>query len=238
MKIGIVIPYHNDKIFEDNINKSLDKIVDSDVRYVKIADQINDSIFKKYNRGIEYFKKEGLSEGDIVIFAHEDSQLIDPVFFEKIKMVFELKKDVGVLGFIGTSKLDNSAAWWMCEKEQHRGRIAQGHTDGSTTELLKKVGYFEDLVMVDGFCFATRFELANSIKFDDITFDGWHFYDADYCLSVLDRGYKIAVADILSYHMSTGPLTPDWFKSRSKFIDKWTKKGFKFPITLNSFKNK
>jgi len=49
-------------------------------------------------------------------------------------------------------------------------------------------------------------------------------------------GYDVGIIDILVKHDSEGPLSESWYINRNKFIGKWTKKGYTFPITKVQFK--
>jgi len=121
-----------------------------------------------------------------------------------------------------------------------RGHILQESLKNSSVHHLIKgpVGFFVDLVVVDGLCFAVSGDLLiNGLRFDESTYGGFDFYDIDMCFSVLEKGKKIACCDILIQHRSVGDINdkPDWTKSRDKFISKWEAKGVKFPVTKDYF---
>lgn len=235
--IALIVARHNDQIFNDNLKKSIDKLSDK-IKVFEVPNIENDNMFKKYNRGIKHFREnQNFQDDDILVFVHEDAQLIDEYFTEKLEYIFQVRKDVGVVGFIGTQKFEDKGGWWLVnenDKDKLKGRIIQGYGNGKQSELFKEVGYYEDIVSVDGFCFATTMKVAEELGFDENTYDGWHFYDVDFCFSALQKGYKIAVVDILTFHESEGPLTQDWFDSRIKFLNKWGKK-IQFPATVSSF---
>ena len=71
-----------------------------------------------------------------------------------------------------------------------------------------------------------------------MTYDGFHFYEADICLAALSAGWKVAVGDILCEHGSEGPIPDSWHNSKRKFLTKWKSKGVSFPVTVDSFKTK
>jgi hypothetical protein len=92
------------------------------------------------------------------------------------------------------------------------------------------------MVMVDGLFFAIRGSLLlDGLRFDDKTFDGFDFYDADICFQVLSRGYKVACIDTMVCHKSIGEIInkDGWTKNKDKLINKWS--WGTFPINSKSF---
>ena len=58
-----------------------------------------------------------------------------------------------------------------------------------------------EVVAVDGFCFFMRKDLFEHVSFDEKTFKGFHLYDMDICMQVIDAGYKVCVfRDVLTEH--------------------------------------
>jgi hypothetical protein len=199
-----------------------------------------ESIFVKYNAGIRQCINEGLKPDDVVAFIHEDVKLLDPAFLNKVSSVFDSKSDVGMLGVAGTSVLTESGAWWHNAPDLLRGHVIQEHPEGGARHLIKgPIGFFDDLVAVDGLCFFIRGKLftEENLVFDDKTYDGYHFYDIDTSLQVLEKGYKVACADILLQHGSVGNIKEDkkWHENRDKLISKWKNKGVSFPLTNKHF---
>ena len=74
------------------------------------------------------------------------------------------------------------------------------------------------------------------VRFDDGIYNGKDLYNTDFCLQVLEKGYKIAIADIL-LHQAKRPEnmadSKEWNDERTKTLEKWSK--YDLPITINSF---
>jgi len=197
------------------------------------------SMFEKYNSGIQAWiedYKMPLQDNDILCFMHEDIEIIDKDFTEKVEYIFNNRPKVGVLGVIGTKSFAETGGWWLTSSDKLSGHIIQGRPDLSESfHMIKKIEYTEDAVSVDGCIFLVRASLAKQLLFDDSTFGGYHFYDCDYCYSTLEKGFHIAIADILVSHASEGPMDNTWIENRNKFISKWKSKGLIFPVTKASF---
>jgi hypothetical protein len=215
------------------------------VRVFNCVDDVTEpnTISHKYARGIKALKNNELKDDDIIILSHNDTNFLDNHFREKVELVFS-EKDIALLGFVGTKELKESACWWENSSNNLRGHLIQGSKDkspGDGFHLIKGlVGYFDDLVAVDGMCLITlgKYLRAGGIEIDTQTYVGNHFYDLDLCMSFLTKGFKIGVADILVYHKSEGKSNEneEWKTERDKFIAKWKNKGIEFPVTYESIK--
>lgn len=197
-----------------------------------LDNNFGNSIFRKYNAGISM-----IDDADILVFMHDDVTILDSNFEKKTEMVFNRFPDVAILGVIGTTVFNANGGWWMCDRRTETiGHIIQGHPDKSEHHLIEKIGFSKNVVTVDGCCFMARAELFKNgtLKFD-ASYEGYHFYDADICIQAKHKGFNVAVADILIKHESEGPMNKTWFKNKQMFIDKWTGKGYSFPLTSKSF---
>jgi len=204
-----------------------------------------ENIFKKYNASIEALFKTDLKDDDIIIFAHSDVGIIDNIFKEKLELLFSEKNDVAVVGIAGAIELTERGGWWMTTPDKMRGHLIQGKEGGGQGEgfHLQKgaIGYFDDVIAVDGCIMVTlgRF-IKEGLAFDDKTYDSSDFYDIDFCFRAQEMGYKVAVADILVYHQSSGMgvFNEAWKDSKDRFIKKWSDKGLVMPFTRDQFKMK
>jgi GT2 family glycosyltransferase len=71
---------------------------------------------------------------------------------------------------------------------------------------------------LDGVFFATRREVAERIRFDAETFDGWHGYDTDFTFRCHLAGYRIAVClDVPLIHFSNGNVDREWLRYAARF---------------------
>jgi len=237
--VKVMCAVNNEQKYEDYLKKSLTehRIMCAEIMQTKGEEQ--KSIFLKYNHGIEQLlSQNSIGNDDVICFIHEDVSLLDPFFKNKIQHVFDQKRDVGVLGVVGSKKLNEKCAWWMNDSKDLRGHLQQENGAQSYHLVKGSVGFFDDLVCVDGFFFAVRGELLlNGLRFDSENFDGYDFYDLDICFKVLEMGYKVAVADIFLLHSSpgNGAFKPSWNKQKDIFTKKWISKGKNFPITKEDF---
>jgi len=248
MNFKFIIPRLGDgdeQKFKTFTEPSLKKI---GVQAFQVFDQNKEkpeNIFNKYNAGIESLLQNNLQDDDIIVFMHSDVGIIDNIFKEKVELVFNEKPDVAILGIAGAIELNSKGGWWMTTEEKMRGHLIQGNNGGGNAEgfhLIKgSIGYFDDLVCVDGCILITKGKfIKEGLIFDVKTFEYNDFYDIDFCFQAIEMGYKVAVADILIFHQSSGMGVYDdkWKSSKQKFIDKWTKEDRQLPFTRDQFKMK
>jgi hypothetical protein len=235
--IYAAIAKNNDSVFSSYLVPFLDRY---NIKACIASDEEGkrDSIFVKYNQCITALINEGLKNDDIVLFVHEDVKLLDPNFVSKLELMFSEKKDVGLVGVVGVTELSENCRWWDNKPDKLKGHIIQENGQQAYHMVKGMVGYSDDLVAVDGLCFAVRADLLlGGLRFDD-TFKGFHFYDLDICCQILSMGHKIAIADILVLHKSIGDISKSegWMENKDKFFKKWSV-GYKFPLTSRGFIN-
>ncbi len=198
-----------------------------------IDNTLGDSMAKKYNYAIENIVLK--NDDPIICFRHDDTKIITPldVCNYKLTKLYE-NGDVGIAGVIGTIALDTNCTWWNGVLRAGgrwtygSGYIIQGgkDKDGKPIEYPMKEhpGVHDYLATVDGCCmFFPKWIFEEGLRFDE-NLAGFHFYDTDISLQVLERGYKVSTIDITIKHFSEGK-PPEIFEQLKKvFFDKWNKK--------------
>lgn len=243
--VKFVVPIHDDKVYNDILGSSISKLGSGVIEITNSNPNINESIYTKYQTGVETIKSSDFSDDDIIVFAHEDVGIVDDNFIEKVNMIFDKKKDVGLVGIMGTTVLEESCAWWQTSENNLRGHLVQGNGSPSNRgDYLKKgkIGFFDDLVAIDGCIMITTAKVVKEhINFDLDTFEFYNdFYNLEMCMQILEARYKIAVADIFIFHKSTsnGYLSESWIEAKDKFKNKCLDKGYTFPLTVEKIKER
>jgi len=238
--IYFIVARKDQTTFETYLKESVDNI---DSTLFQITGE--ESLCQKYNIGIKSCIDNDLKADDIVIFVHEDVKLLDHFFQEKVEKVFSEKQDVGILGIAGTTKFVELGGWWMTNSDNLRGDLIQ-EVDKAENHLIKGgMGYYDDLVAIDGLIMMVRGSvLLDGLRFDDKFESSFDFYDINFCFDfLLKTNLKIAVAHILVQHRSQGlgSLSQEWKDAKKNLIDKYKALGLTFPITaekIREFKEK
>lgn len=192
-----------------------------------------DSMAKKYNYAIENIVLK--NNDPIICFRHNDCTIKMPIDVcdYKLTKLFE-EKDVGLAGVIGTIALDTNCTWWNGVPRAGgrwtygSGYIIQGGVgqDGKPVEypMNDHPGVHDYLATVDGCClFFPRWVFEEGLRFDE-NLKGFHFYDTDISLQVLERGLKVSTIDITVKHSSEGKPPKEFEELKKHFFEKWNKK--------------
>jgi hypothetical protein len=166
-----------------------------------------------YNRGIDR------SSGDVLIFSHDDIEFITADFAQRLLAHLERFDLVGLAG----TTLACGNSWFASAPPYLFGQVTNPDPRGGFTVSLfgAPTPLIDGIQAVDGLFFAVNRRVVERVRFDE-TFDGFHFYDLDFSLSVFHAGFKMAVAnDIHAIHASTGQFTEQWQRYVPRFQAKW-----------------
>jgi hypothetical protein len=173
------------------------------------------SIFKAYNKGIS------LSSYPLLCLIHED------VFFLSDGWGLVLRElldncNTGLVGLAGsTYKSEIPSPWWLINPSNYEFDFVQNEIPNSNLKLANGI-YEKEVLVIDGVFIGCRKELLLKVPFDEVNYDGFHFYDLDISLHFFNLGYKnIATNRIQLYHSSSGNLNLSWIDSAIIFHEKW-----------------
>lgn len=173
------------------------------------------SLCEGYSRGIQK------SSGSILIFSHDDIEILSPDFKDKLKRYLSL---YDVIGVAGTSCLIDGT--WTAALYPHlHGQVAHHNPDTGEYAVSvygAKTRVAENIQALDGLFFAANRRVTDKVRFDAALFDGFHFYDLDFTFAAHLAGFRLAVCnDIVIAHASTGPAGAKWAEYRMRFINKY-----------------
>jgi len=186
------------------------------------------SLCEAYNRGARR------AAGDIIIFSHDDIEILTPDFALRLKHHLAGHH---VVGACGTSRLVNGHWMSACWPFMH-GLVAHHYPDDFSDR--DKAGKYRVMVLdtsaedasglmqaLDGMFIAARREVVERCPFDEERFDGFHLYDLDFTFSAYLAGFDVAVfRDITMVHYtyaSTPGYLDDFDRYRARFEEKHRK---------------
>jgi len=240
MNINFVVARENDNTFNSYFVPSARRFAIPCFQIGDKADNngniVKKSINEKYHTICKMLIDNNVVNDDsVIVFIHEDINILDNHFIEKVDTVFSEKPDVGILGVAGVKQISKEG-WWFNEENKPVGHMVEG-VDGKNIadgkhNIYGTVGYIDDCAAVEGCVLAVRGSLIKSgLIFDIDTYkNDRDIYAMDICVQSLLKGYKVAVADILVYHKSnrTKNISESWNISKQIFNDKY--KDIQFPI--------
>ncbi len=181
------------------------------------------SLSEGYNRGIQK------STGSLLIFSHDDIEILSPDFSKKLRFYLNT---YDLIGLAGTTRLIGP------------GWISAGppYIHGQVVHAVKGEGGFplcvygvdgpvaENIQAIDGCFMAARRRVIESIRFDEVCLDGFHLYDIDFSFSAHLAGFQLAVChDIIVIRASGGSFDKKWEHYAERFLKKHQARLFKMP---------
>jgi GT2 family glycosyltransferase len=171
------------------------------------------SMAEGYTRGVQKAK------GELLIFAHDDIEIISEHFTARLKKHFE---SFDIVGVAGASKLV-SPAWFDAGPPFIFGQVVERMPGG--TFFINIFGAPAPVVgnikVLDGVFIAAQRGVLDRIPFDAATFDGFHLYDLDFCIRAHQAGYRLGVAcDVNLIHASSGNYDQAWRDHAARFVQK------------------
>ncbi len=211
---------HVPQALRDNVAQT---IGDTPFEWIVIDNSKNlYNIFQAYNEGIR------LAKGDILCFMHDDVLFHSKDWGKMVGDCFESYPKLGCLGVAGSHlMLDLPSSYWHSETFCLHCYCKD---ETGTPVLIEDARYKNDngltqVASVDGLWMCLRRSLFDTIRFDDQTFKGFHCYDSDICMQVIQAGFDIGVTfEVAVEHSKSGPLDATYFENIHLWYDKW--KGF------------
>lgn len=197
--------------FEKNVHVTIGDVV---YEFVWIDNSDNKySICQAYNMGVKQARYPFLC------FMHEDI-----VFYTKDwgKMAINALSDatVGLLGVQGCTYFDQSTIYWTMSGFKKANTILPWQDCKRKEDDFPIPG--DEVVMVDGMWLFTRKELFEEIHWDENSFRGFHMYDMDLCMQIINRGKNIKLlGELWIQHNSYGNWNTDFFNGCKIFHEKW-----------------
>jgi hypothetical protein len=170
------------------------------------------SLCEGYNRGLRE------SKGDICVFSHDDIEILSDDLGGTLRRHL---RHWDVVGVAGTTRMC-AMGWANAGIRYTRGVVTHRIADGYEIRFFGAPDIVNGAIQgMDGLFFAARREVAEKVGFDEMTFDGWHGYDADFTFRCYLAGWRLAVClDIKLVHFSSGTVDEDWKRYALRFQEK------------------
>lgn len=172
------------------------------------------SLCEGYNRGFAQ------SSGGIVVFCHDDIEILAPDFETRLRAHMERFDIIGAVG----SDYHRGASWLHSGWPHQHGQVAHLMRNPAhyRVDIYRVDGPVKTAVhTLDGLFLAARRAVVEAVGFDEEMFDGFHLYDMDFTYSAFRAGYRLAVChDLWIVHASTGRMDETWVTQAQRFLGK------------------
>jgi GT2 family glycosyltransferase len=169
------------------------------------------SLAEGYNRAVASAK------GELIIFSHDDLEIISPDFKRRLMDHMAYADLVGVAGSIRAA----GGAWALPGAPYIAGQIAHYSEEnkkfyaGIWGAHARRV---DGIKVMDGLFLCAHRKVVEAIPFDQETFTGFHIYDVDFTFRAYLAGFRLAVGcDLLILHGSTGNFDDTWARYEELF---------------------
>jgi hypothetical protein len=201
-----------------------------------------DNADKKFSLFSAYNYAASKSKFDILCFMHDD------IIYHSNDWGNIVNKElangqIGIVGIAGAVyKTKSPSPWWISDyyypNDYIRLNILQRR--GPEKKLVKEIfnpaqESKAEVVVLDGVWFCCKRKFWAETLFDNSRFSHFHYYDLDFSLSAISKGYKnFVLYDVLIEHTSAGSLDQNWVEAAKIFADKWEKH---LPVNIAPVKN-
>ena len=169
-------------------------------------------------------KIEQPEEDDIVVFIHDDVEILSSPSKFKQFIEFAKKPGVGFVGIAGATNFPANGGWWTSRQSgETRGFVWQGKDDVSM-----KPNYFGQpgqVTVLDGCLFASTYKTIKEIGMvqPEYLTSNWDFYDIHLTFLAHYKGYSNYVVPIMIRHESDGQMREGWYKAKDEFMKRWNR---------------
>ena len=222
-KITIIICSINPKRCEETV-KNITETIGVEHQIIVFDNRENNwGICKVYNHCAEN------ANSPYLCFMHEDV-LFGTNNWGSILINFaETTPQCGIIGFDGSTQiLKNMYSWGYGESW---GNVAHGRIEKSHDYLKLNYRYhhyknpnneeFSKVTGIDGFFQFVKKDIWDKIKYDEIHFTGFHFYDIDFSFAVSQKYNNYVCFMVNVFHDSSGNLNAEFVKNIWIFQKKW-----------------
>ena len=137
-----------------------------------------------------YNRAAAQSTGDVLVFSHDDIELVTPDFAQRLLGHLEHHDGVGVAG----ASQARGPRWGDAGQRAIHGHILHAPPPGRKGALLMVSGFqlpvVEGIRLLDGAFIAVRRHVWEATRFDAERYDGFHFYDLDFTWRASDAGAR------------------------------------------------
>ena len=122
-------------------------------------------------------------------------------------VIEDLLKDnsIGIIGFGGAHFLSSAPMYWS--ESPIISEYCKHNDNGRVYDCIAK-NYMNnglaDVAVIDGMCMMARREVFDKLAFDEKNYKGFHMYDMDICMQILQTGLRVCVTDkiLVTHHWS------------------------------------
>jgi hypothetical protein len=210
-KLSIIICSRDDARYARFVGECERALCSSHFEIIRIADA--KSMCEGYNRATD------AATGELLLYCHDDIEFITNGVH---RALVDSLANFDVVSCVGSSVVDGPT--WMCrDATNSQGWIAatDPHIGLYSVGIIGVPNRQSLLATGDGCFIACRRVVAQTLRWDEATFDSFHLYDIDFCLRARNNAFRVGVArDVTINHLSQGSFDAVWREHAQRFLQK------------------
>jgi glycosyltransferase involved in cell wall biosynthesis len=214
--ISIIVCCRNSDI-QQSLKSNIEKTIGVEYELIIIDNSLQKhSIFSAYNLGVKKAKFPYLC------FMHDD--ILYHTHDWGIKVIENFQdKNVGLIGIMGAHYLPRKPAYWFDSiKSENLILTNNNFSEKIYRNYYSKGSDYTEAVVCDGIWICILKRLFDEVKFDDKTYQGFHFYDMDISMQILEKGYSVRIINnVLIEHFKASELDKSFYDNEKLFFEKW-----------------
>ena len=204
--LSIIVVYNNERALNEIL---LPSVKNQTAKFELIAIDNTKGQFSSAAEALNHGVKQ--ANGKYIMFVHQDVELDSELWLENAERILDSIPDLGIAGVAGMSEKGRN------NRERGRGYLSDCGEIWRWSNAIQKP---EEVQTLDECLLIVPKSVFSELQFDEKTFDGWHCYGADYCLSVKQTGLKAYVIPVFIYHRSLKLNVEDQLKYRKRLYNK------------------
>jgi GT2 family glycosyltransferase len=222
--IAFAVAVTKDEEYEQYAKPGLERSREPDSELIVLS--ATNSLFRSYNTLLAEARK--LEDLEALVLVHQDTELVDDDFCEKIRRALE-DPDVAIVGCAGAIDVRSIAYWegsvtWGSFVHRYK-EYGGGEIEAISWDLTKAPDYVRtgEVDSIDGFAMAFSPWAVAELEFDE-SLGRIHGYDLDICLQARAKGKKVVTTDFRAVHHHSLELirdTEDWIQAHMTLSRKW-----------------
>lgn len=203
MKISVICVYNNEQQLKDQLDASLKT---QNLEYELIGINNIQNKFSSAAKALNY--GASVSNGDILIFSHQDIFLKTATELEKLANVVSKYPTGTIIGTQGVREPSKLYYTNLTSGLKYNCDIINDFDDK-----------LYEVSCVDEGLFGMKRETWEKHHFDEVLCDNWHLYCVEYCLYARKNGNKVYVWPSQIHHFSKGTISLGYMKNLRRLCD-------------------
>lgn len=221
--ISVIVCSKSDSLFSA-LSLNIAQTIGETYELIRVDNKLNKySICSAYNYG------SAKAHNPLVCFVHEDVIFTTNGWGSKLLAHFKSLPDAGLIGVAGAVSISKMpGGWWQSEDDNYEikrmniiHRMVGADNNNEFFYFNPGSDLQSEVCVVDGVFMAVDIKVLANCWFDEDMLTGFHGYDIDFSLQVIQYKKAYVVFDILLEHYSAGKRDCNWMNAMLAVHHKW-----------------